>query len=244
MTDIKTKKKRHIVRRILIGIVSLVIVIFAALYIYSSNPYEPLPEMFEAINDMESIQVETDISSRYIKYTVSQPLKNIIFVPGGLVRAESYQYLAYNLAKLGYNVTIVKPFFNLAILSPNLPGKFIDENLDNVIIGHSLGGVVASMVAHNNESISKVILLGSYPTTDLKEKEVLIITAENDLVMDRDNYIESFQYLTNQAEILEIDGGNHAGFGWYGEQKGDGEATISILDQQLFIIASIDNFIQ
>ena len=31
---------------------------------------------------------------------------------------------------------------------------------------------------------------------------------------------------------MEIEGGNHAQFGWYGEQAGDGEATISPAEQQ------------
>ena len=37
---------------------------------------------------------------------------------------------------------------------------------------------------------------------------------------------------------VEIDGSNHAQFGWYGEQPGDGKATISHLEQQEQIVAA------
>lgn len=42
--------------------------------------------------------------------------------------------------------------------------------------------------------------------------------------------------LSTNAQIYQIDGGNHAQFGLYGAQTGDNEATITPLDQQDHII--------
>jgi hypothetical protein len=144
----------------------------------------------------------------------------------------------------GYNVTITKPLFNLAILTPNYASKFIDNDLDNVIIGHSLGGVVGSMVANKNNEISTVVLMGSYPIQDLSDKNVLLISAEYDDGMDLAAFEESFKYLNEDAEFFHIEEGNHAQFGWYGPQKGDGEATISTLTQQNIVIDQIIEYLK
>ena len=43
---------------------------------------------------------------------------------------------------------------------------------------------------------------------------------------------EGKQYLPAGNELYELAGGNHAQFGNYGPQRGDGEATISAEEQQ------------
>jgi len=135
--------------------------------IVQRNPYELILNIF---NEARKRNVAMELNSAYdkldlnditftdngnkISYVVQNPMANIIFVPGGLVEPDSYKYLAASLATDGYNVTIVKVMFNLAILTPNKAIRYIDEDLDNIIIGHSLGGVVASMVAAKQDDIS------------------------------------------------------------------------------------------
>ena len=46
----------------------------------------------------------------------------------------------------------------------------------------------------------------------------------------------------NYSEVV-IDGGNHAQFGNYGKQKGDGKAVISAEDQQTQTIQEIRKFL-
>ncbi|HAQ8209072.1 TPA: alpha/beta hydrolase, partial [Enterococcus faecium] len=43
---------------------------------------------------------------------------------------------------------------------------------------------------------------------------------------------------------VSINGGNHGGFGSYGEQKGDGEAEISNADQQTVIVNTLENWLK
>ena len=43
---------------------------------------------------------------------------------------------------------------------------------------------------------------------------------------------------------VEIGGGNHAQYGWYGEQLGDGLATISRPQQQEQIVAATAEFLE
>lgn len=217
---------------------------FGSLLIYSSNSYEALEEMNETIDLQNYDQVTVTNSEEAIYFIVDNPTANIIFVPGGLVEPDSYSYLAIEIANNGYNVTIAKVAFNLAILTPNKSKDFIDDSLNNYIIGHSLGGVTASIVANQSESISKVILLGSYPIRDISDKDTLIITAEFDIAMNQESFLDSLENVNSNNIIYEISGGNHAQFGWYGAQKGDGTAKIDTLTQQNIIIKEILDFIE
>ena len=232
-----------ILKRTILTILILFILLVIALFIYSRNPYSPLAEMDDSINSLDLTNFEVYEDMDEIRYIVPNPLKQIVFIPGGLVEPQSYNYLAASLAIEGYNVTIVKPLFNLAILTPNYANKFLNEDLDNVVIGHSLGGIVGSMVASGNDLVDEVVFLGSYPIKDLTDKDVMIITAENDLGMDEESFNDSLKYVQSETMIYNINGGNHAQFGWYGPQKGDGEASISTLIQQDIVVLEILGFI-
>lgn len=238
----KNKRWKNLFK-VLIGILSILVIFVIALLIYSRNPYEAQAEMYEQIEALDTLDITFYEDSDEISLTVENPVNNIIFVPGGLVEPESYEYLAYLLAQAGNNVTIYKPLLNLAILTPNMASKFIDDDLNNIIIGHSLGGIVASNIASENEEISQVILLGSYANYDCTDKEVLIISAEFDIAMNLENKEEAEVNLPSDFEEEVIVGGNHAQFGWYGPQDGDGEATISTIDQQLITYNLIIDFI-
>lgn len=61
---------------------------------------------------------------------------------------------------------------------------------------------------------------------------VLSLLGTEDEVVDRDKYNEGRSYLPGNTVYFSILGGNHAQFGSYGPQKGDGIATITEDDQQ------------
>lgn len=237
------KKIKKVIKYLAISLFTIAIILFIGLYIYSLNSYQPEKDMFDEIDQLDLIHVTINESNRSIKYTIDNPIKNIIILPGGLVEPQSYQYLASKLALSGYQVTIVKPYFNLAILTPNQAKKYLSEELENVIIGHSLGGVVGNIIASNDDRVDSLILLGSYLYQPIEDVNVLLIRASNDTVLDEQTYIDSLSLAEGEVEYM-ITGGNHAQFGWYGLQKGDGTATISTLDQQESVITRVLAFIQ
>ena len=53
----------------------------------------------------------------------------------------------------------------------------------------------------------------------------LLIYGSNDLVLNRNKYLESLSNAKNHTELV-IEGGNHASFAYYGKQDGDGELLI------------------
>jgi hypothetical protein len=73
-----------------------------------------------------------------------------------------------------------------------------------------------------------VILLASYTVKELKDGlNTVLIYGSEDGVLNMESYEKSRPNLPENAVEHVIQGGNHAQFGSYGKQKGDGEASIS-----------------
>ena len=82
------------------------------------------------------------------------------------------------------------------------------------------------------------MLLGAYSTKDLSQSgvPVLSIYGSNDAVMNKEKYEDCLSNLPPDFTELVIDGGCHAYFGAYGEQRKDGAPTIS-REEQIYISA-------
>ena len=121
--------------------------------------------------------------------------------------------------------------------------------------GHSLGGAMAAVYAAGEETqggaaaagqaeasgaaadsaphLTGLILLAAYPTKPLRDDlQVITIYGSEDGVLNMAKIEEGKQYLPTGSELYELAGGNHAQFGNYGPQRGDGEASISAEEQQ------------
>ncbi len=159
----------------------------------------------------------------------------LIFYPGGKVECSSYAPLMAALASRGITAVLCEMPFNLAVLNVNA-AEGIRETIPEVeswyIGGHSLGGsMAASYLASNKDSIDGLVLLGSYSTADVSDCPVISVYGENDGVMNREKYEQYKPNLPADFEEHIISGGNHAYFGMYGEQEGDGKASITPEEQ-------------
>ncbi len=176
-----------------------------------------------------------------------------IIYPGGKVDEIAYVRTAKLLSDEGYNSIVAKFPFNIGFLgikkADNIIGNY-PEVKNWVIIGHSLGGVTAGVYSsENEEKIAGLVLEASYSTEDLKGTniKVLSIRGSNDSVLNMKGYKEAqVNYNLENNEYLEVilEGANHAGFGNYGLQKGDGENTIGYEKQQDFVIQQVLKFIE
>jgi pimeloyl-ACP methyl ester carboxylesterase len=104
--------------------------------------------------------------------------------------------------------------------------------------GHSLGGAMASDYASKpQDKVKGLILLGAYIYGGISPADALTLYGSLDGVLDRTkiNYTEN---------VFVINGSNHAQFGNYGLQKGDGAATISSEQQQNKAVDKILEFIK
>ena len=61
--------------------------------------------------------------------------------------------------------------------------------------------------------------------------------------MKQEKYEDAKSRLPESTLYKVIEGGNHSGFGLYGQQNGDGEATMSAEEQQKQLIQLIKQFI-
>lgn len=166
----------------------------------------------------------------------------LIFYPGAKVQETAYAPLLLRLADSGMDVCLVKMPVHLAFFGANR-AEAIQSSYDypkTYIGGHSLGGAMAAMYAANHD-LDGVLLLASYPTKELDEP-VLIIYGSEDGVLNTSRVEAAEQYGTVKETILH--GGNHAQFGNYGTQKGDGEATISAMEQQTETVTNVTNWLK
>ena len=121
-----------------------------------------------------------------------------------------------------------------------------------IVGGHSLGGVAACGYAGDAaDKIEGVVLLASYPSEtfriDDKNLSVLSIYGTEDGLTTLDKIETSQQHLPERTRFVEIRGGNHTQFGWYGIndelQKGDNAASITRDEQHNQILKATVSFL-
>lgn len=161
----------------------------------------------------------------------------LIFYPGGKVEYTAYLPLLVELASQGVDCFLLKMPCNLAIFGSNRAQAVMD-NYDYehwYLAGHSLGGAMAaSYAAGHLEELDGLVLLAAYPTKSLAADDFCVLTlyGSEDGVLAMDKVEAGRAFMPADYTELCIQGGNHAQFGSYGAQDGDGTATISAEEQR------------
>ena len=216
----------------------LAIIIFCAIYL--GTYYRADNDAIEAFAPMDHVDMR-ELDDGAVALEPHAPSVGLIFYPGGKVEHTAYLPLLSACAEQGILSILVEMPFNLAVFDVNAAEdlKELYPEIEHWYIGgHSLGGsMAASYLAKHPDEFEGLILLGSYSTADLSNYglKVLSVYGSEDTVMNKDKYEENKQNLPADFEELVIDGGNHAGFGMYGSQDGDGSSSIG--DKQLYITA-------
>ena len=160
----------------------------------------------------------------------------LIFYPGGKVEETAYAPLLHRLAGRGMDVCLVKMPFRLAVFGVNKADHVMKRHdyAHWYIGGHSLGGAMAaSYAAAHSADIQGVYMLAAYPAKPLDEStRAVIIYGSEDGVLNRAKLETADRYLPGGSAVIVMEGGNHAQFGNYGIQAGDGTAVISAEEQQ------------
>ncbi|MDO5133036.1 MAG: alpha/beta hydrolase [Eubacteriales bacterium] len=181
----------------------------------------------EALKSDETTVVQTDYGWFFDGPSEEAAL---IFYPGAKVEETAYAPLLHSLATAGMDVCLVKMPFRLALFDIDAAEKVMGiYNYSSWYIGgHSLGGAIAAIyAADHNDIFAGTILFAAYPTKKLSPDmaEILLVGSE-DKVVQWKKIEESRQYAPARYTEHVIEGGNHAQFGSYGVQKGDGTAAI------------------
>lgn len=170
--------------------------------------------------------------------------------PGGKVEYTAYAPLMLALAERDVLCVLIPMPCNLAVLHPNaaegIPEQF--PEIENWYIGgHSLGGsMAASYGVKHSEELGGLVLLAAYSTADLTDSglDVLSMYGSEDGVLNMEKYESYRGNLPETTVEIVIPGGNHALFGSYGAQDGDGEASISPAEQIQYVAERIAEFVK
>ncbi len=162
----------------------------------------------------------------------------LVIYPGAKVDPAAYVPLACKLASQGVYCIIAKMPFNFAFFDMDAAGDLMSAASYVKhwwISGHSLGGVMAAYYASSNaDKFEGIALLAAYSTANLTDSglKTLVIYGTEDGVLNKSKLTDNADKLPSDTQTLVIEGGNHAGYGDYGPQQKDGEATISADNQQ------------
>jgi dienelactone hydrolase len=234
-------------RRILYGTASLVLLAVFGFTYWAYTPLGPTQTALNSLVDSENISI---IETNRIIFTPKETRDTgFIFYPGGHVDPRSYSSIAHQIADEGYLVIIPKMPFNLAVMNKRAAVKIINDykEIDNWVIGgHSLGGAMAASLVHDEpEMFEGLVLLAAYPPQNNNISSldiyVTIVYGSLDQLATQSEIEESLPLLPFETENVLIEGGNHAQFGDYGTQNGDGVATIEPEEQLKIVIEAILN---
>ncbi len=213
--------------------------------IYVNDYYHASTEMNHYLKSDSLVKVKK-IKEGYF-FDGSGEDEALIFYPGAKVEASSYSRIMYELSSNGIDCFLLEMPFHLAFFGINKPDKIIkDYKYDRYILsGHSLGGIAAtSYLLKNQDKIDTIIYLASYPNKKLPDStKSLSIYGSNDQVLSMESYNKSKNNFSSISREEIIKGANHANFANYGNQKGDGKATISKIKQQDLTVEYIKDFV-
>ncbi len=233
-------------KKVFIALTSIILIIVIGCGIYLNDYYPANEQAIQSLVSDDEVTI-SELEDDSFLFAPSEPTAGFIFYPGGKVEHTAYAPLMRGLAEQGIQCVLIKMPCNLAAFDVNAADG-IQEQYPEIEIwyigGHSLGGsMAASYIAKHEEDYEGLCLLASYSTENLSDSdlEFLSIYGMNDKVLNMEKYE---QYRTNlPQDTIEkvIEGGCHAYFGSYGEQTGDGTATMTPEAQQSITIEMITN---
>ena len=170
----------------------------------------------------------------------------LIFFAGALVDPVAYAPLARAIAGEGFTVLLVELPRRGAFGGADGPEVFARARAASsarpgvtrwVVAGHSRGGVVAAQVVRDGfPGLAGAVLIGTSHPRDFSIASTVIpmtrVFGTRDTVADVEKLEATRINLPASTRIVQIDGGNHSQFGYYGLQPGDWRATISRDAQQ------------
>lgn len=222
----------------LITVAGLLLLAVLSFLVYTSTYYRADEVALAVAENPDVVTVDGNLT---ILRPDTPSTTGIVFYPGGKVEHIAYLPLMNQLREQGVLCVVVEMPFRLAVFNSNafdnIPEQF-PEIEDWYLGGHSLGGAMASSYVSNHpDLVSGLILLGAYLYGEVEPRESLTLYGSEDQVLNKSK-------ITYTENVFVIDGGNHAQFGNYGPQKGDGTARISAEEQQSIVVDHIMEFLQ
>lgn len=245
MTTQPQVRRRSPWRWLLIAMLAIVLVAAAGILIWANTPLGPSAEALAALASDEQVQVGQG------RWLVFQPVDGtpdtgLVLYPGGRVDYRSYAPQARDIAAQGYLVVVPKMPLNLAVTAPDKAADVITafpQISHWAVGGHSLGGAMAASFVHDQpNAVDGLALWAGYPASNKSladsSVQVVSVSATNDGLATPAKIEASAPLLPAATRWFPIQGGNHAQFGSYGPQPGDGEPAIPAEEQRAQTVAA------
>lgn len=232
-----TRPRRRLLRWLLLATLAILFVAVAGFLAWAMTPLGPSPEALAALQSDAQVTVEkTDWL--VFKPVATSPTTGLVFYPGGRVDYRSYAPQMHAIAAQGYLAVIAPMPLSLAVFAPSKAANIIAAHPEIehwAIAGHSLGGAMAANFVYTHpEAIAGLALWAAYPANNnsLADRTLAVasIYGTNDGAVG--TLAASHKLLPSQTRWIIIPGGNHAQFGSYGPQPGDGVATLAADEQR------------
>lgn len=238
-----TRRWPRLLRRFLIVLAFIIIIALVSFVVWASSTNPLMAEAEAALQDTASVDVSEEAFISFMPQG-DAPDTGLILYPGGRVQPGAYAPLASAIAEQGYYAAIVYAPLNLAFFDTDAALKVIEAHPEVAhwaVGGHSLGGVAASLFVSNHpQLVDGLLFIGSYPVNDelaqYEDLEVVSLYGTTDGLADMDTILASAENLPADTQFIAIEGGNHAQFGYYGDQAGDNPAAISREEQQAQVL--------
>lgn len=232
----KSKRKKNKMAKKQKGLLALAVILAALLLafgLYFGNYYHADKTAQQAMKSSRTVKVKQTAEG----YLFDGPAKKnaIIFYPGAKVETTAYAPLLKQIASQEADVFLVAMPLHMAFFGLNKADKIrASYHYQNwYMSGHSLGAAMAAMYSADHlKDYRGLIMLAGYPTKDLHAANFSVLSIYGSKDGNAKMLQKNTQYLPNDYTKQVIKGGNHAQFGNYGLQKGDGQATISRKAQQ------------
>ena len=235
-----------------VGVLALAVVVFLV-YAHTVMAGER-PAALEAWRD-DDVTIGQTERSFVIEPADGGSGVGLVFIPGAKVDPAAYLWkLSGIVAESGATVVITEPTLNLAFFDTRPLAEFTADAPDVsewYVGGHSLGGVRSCQLAASGADtasephVAGVVLFGSYCANDLSRTDlrVLSLVGEHDGLSTPDKVAAAASLLPEDAVTVLLEGANHAAFGDYGPQPGDGIATASDEVTRDWITAAVSEFL-
>lgn len=233
-----TQVQQRAQRRIILAVPLLVLAFLLVVTLAYARPFVATPAATAALRSEKDVR----ISDRLVWYELVpvkkdaagddiKPTTGLLFVPGARIDSRAYAHVLRPLAEAGYLVAVLKEPFGFSLLDADQGKKVLDVHPEITYWaagGHSLGGTTAASLADQDERVKGLVLFASYPADSLVRtdlKAVSISGAADGFTTPAD--IEASKgRLPPDTSYVVINGAVHSSFGDYGEQSGDGIATV------------------
>ena len=235
-------KTQRIVRYLIIALVALLVVVTIGFLAWTRLArYPASPEAAALAVDHATPQ------GWYVFQPAQSADTGFIFYPGGLVDPAAYAPLMKQLSDQGIMSISVPMPLDLAVFGVNKASDIIaayPEIKHWIIGGHSLGGsMAAEFVKGHPSAVEGIAFMAAYPadSTNLSTLPIKVVTIHgtNDGLATDAKIQNSLKNLPLDTKVVLIEGGNHAQYGNYGPQAGDGTAIINREDQQQRTVTAI-----